>query len=178
MESKAYFLICFLKHLPCDSRNKLNWRHSQNLMAKKTLLVSRHLFGRMKSTKMLGEVRVEVGDKDEVERKLRTLSEGGPSKLQLIVDFDYTMSRAHRNNEPVDCSWGVLENFPELPKGYTEKVKELRSKYYPIEIDPTLSVAEKTPHMAEVFLHIVFLISQFSCCSGTLKPTWPLVRAL
>jgi len=118
-------------------------------MAKKTLLVSRHLFTRMKSLKMLGEVRVEVGDKHEVEQKLATLSAGGPSKLQLIVDFDYTMSRAHRNNQPVDCSWGVLENFPELPMCYTEKVKELRSHYYPIELDPTLSVEEKTPHMAE-----------------------------
>jgi len=118
-------------------------------MAKKTLLVSRQLFTRMKSTKMLGEVRVEVGDKHGVEQKLATLSAGGPSKLQLIVDFDYTMSRAHRNNQPVDCSWGVLENFPELPICYTEKVKELRSHYYPIELDPTLSVEEKTPHMAE-----------------------------
>jgi len=118
-------------------------------MAKKTLLVSRHLFTRMKSLKMLREVRVEVGDKHEVEQKLATLSAGGPSKLQLIVDFDYTMSRAHRNNQPVDCSWGVLENFPELPMCYTEKVKELRSHYYPIELDPTLSVEEKTPHMAE-----------------------------
>jgi 5'-nucleotidase len=118
-------------------------------MAKKTFLVSRHLFSRMKSTKMLGEVRVEVGDKQVVEQKLATLSAGGPSKLQMIVDFDYTMSRAHRNNQPVDCSWGVLENFPELPKCYTEKVKELRSHYYPIELDPALSVQEKTPHMAE-----------------------------
>lgn len=91
-------------------------------MAKKTFLVSRHLFNRMKSTKMLGEVRVEVGDKHGVEQKLAILSAGGPSKLQMIVDFDYTMSRAHRNNQPVDCSWGVLENYPELPKCYTEKV--------------------------------------------------------
>ena len=89
---------------------------------KKTLLVSRQIFARMKSTSMLEEVRVEVRDKEEVQRKLATLSSGGASKLQLIVDFDYTMSRAHRNNEPVDCSWGVLENFPELPKRYTEKV--------------------------------------------------------
>jgi len=118
-------------------------------MAKKTLLVSRQIFARMKSTSMLEEVRVEVRDKEEVQRKLATLSSGGASKLQLIVDFDYTMSRAHRNNEPVDCSWGVLENFPELPKRYTEKVKELRSHYYPIECDPKLSVEEKTPHMAE-----------------------------
>merc|ERR1712004_633697 len=135
----------------------------------------RQIFARMKSTSMLEEVRVEVRDKEEGQRKLATLSSGGASKLQLIVDFDYTMSRAHRNNEPVDCSWGVLENFPELPKRYTEKVRELRSHYYPIECDPKLSVEEKTPHMAEVTLMIISPQHQSICfCySGTPKPTWP-----
>ena len=59
-----------------------------------------------------------------------------------------------------------------------DQVKELRSHYYPIELDPTLSVEEKTPHMAEVFL-LIILYSQliFVPCSGTRKPTLPLVRA-
>ena len=50
----------------------------------------------------------------------------------------------------MDCSWGVLENFPDLPASYTDKVKVLRKQYYPIEIDPALTIEEKTPHMAEV----------------------------
>ena len=37
------------------------------------------------------------------------------------------------------------------------QVKELRSHYYPIELDPTLSVEEKTPHMAEVLLLIILI---------------------
>lgn len=41
------------------------------------------------------------------------------------------------------------------------EVKELRSHYYPIELDPTLSVQEKTPHMAEVFLLIIIIVSFF-----------------
>jgi 5'-nucleotidase len=107
----------------------------------------------MAATKaLLADPRVQVGDPPGLEGKLAKLVEGGHARLQLIVDFDYTMSRAHRDNVPVDCSWGVLENYPELPGSYTEKVKVLRDKYYPIEIDPTRSVEDKTPHMAEVMV--------------------------
>ena len=60
------------------------------------------------------------------------------------------------------------------------EVKELRSHYYPIELDPTLSVQEKTPHMAEVFLLIIINASLYyfsAFCSGTPKLTWPLGSA-
>lgn len=44
-----------------------------------------------------------------------------------------------------------------------DQVKELRSHYYPIELDPTLSVEEKTPHMAEVFLLIILYHQVIFC---------------
>ena len=90
---------------------------------------------------------LRVKDKDVVENKLKTIFDGGKEKLQLIVDFDNTLTRHHKNGNLTDCSWGVMENSPLLPKDYTDKTNALRSKYLPIEQDPNLTIAEKIPHM-------------------------------
>ena len=69
----------------------------------KSLIVSRlliHSMSRMSpSAVLLGEARVEVRDRAGVEDKLARLIAEGPDRLQLIVDFDYTMSRAHKNGK-------------------------------------------------------------------------------
>jgi len=114
----------------------------------------------MAARALLARAGVEAADPAAVQAKLATLAEGGGERLQLIVDFDYTISRAHRDGAPVDCSWGVLENFPELPSSYTQQVKALRDVYYPIEIDPALSVEEKTPHMAEWYTKANLLLKE------------------
>lgn len=90
---------------------------------------------------------LKVGNKTAVEKKLKAIFDGGSEKLQLIVDFDNTLTRHHKNGNLTDCSWGVMENSPLLPKGYTDKTNALRAKYLPIEQDPNLTIEEKIPHM-------------------------------
>ena len=53
--------------------------------------------------------------------------------MQVIVDFDYTLTKAHKDGVPVECSWGVLETYPKLPESYHNKVKAAKDKYLPIE---------------------------------------------
>ncbi len=90
---------------------------------------------------------MKVGNCAVVESKLKSIFDGGQNKLQLIVDFDNTLTRHHKNGVLTDCSWGVMENSPLLPSTYTDKTNALRAKYLPIETDPDLSIAEKIPHM-------------------------------
>lgn len=92
---------------------------------------------------------LKIKNKEAVESKLKTIFDGGKEKLQLIVDFDNTLTRHHKDGKLTDCSWGVMENSPLLPKDYTEKTNTLRAKYLPIEQDPNLTIAEKIPHMEE-----------------------------
>ena len=92
---------------------------------------------------------IKVRDKIEVESKLKSLLDGGHSKLQLIVDFDNTLTRHHKNGVLTDCSWGVMENSPLLPKTYTDQTNALRAKYLPLEQDPDLSIEDKIPIMVE-----------------------------
>lgn len=86
---------------------------------------------------------------NSVDTKLQSMFNGGHEKLQLIVDFDNTLTRHHKDGKLTDCSWGVMENSPLLPKDYTDKTNALRAKYLPIEQDPNLSIADKIPHMEE-----------------------------
>jgi len=102
-----------------------------------------------KSRVILDECRVVTANRTSVEEKINKIISDGPENLQFIVDFDYTMSRAHKNGVPVDCSWGVFENFDKLPSTYHSKVKTIRDKYYPVEIDLSIKIEDKIPLMVE-----------------------------
>ena len=85
----------------------------------------------------------------QVEKLLEGLVAGGRDRLQVIADFDHTLSRAHKDGKPVDCSWGVIDNSPLLPKDYTARCQAIKAKYIAYEKDPDLTVEEKTPYMVE-----------------------------
>jgi len=103
----------------------------------------------MTTLKLLERSGVVTGNRAKVEEKIRKLIQDGPDNLQVIVDFDYTLTRAHKNGVGVECSWGVLENYKELPSSYHAKVTAAKEKYYPIELDMSISKEEKVPFMIE-----------------------------
>jgi len=98
---------------------------------------------------LLHDPKVKTKNSDHLKSAVKKLIEGGPEKLQFIVDFDYTLTRAHKNGNSVDCSWGVLENYKDCPKEYLETTKALKAKYLPIEHDPSLTTEQKIPDMVE-----------------------------
>lgn len=104
--------------------------------------------------------RVQVGDPLKLQQKLKKLVEGGFNELQFIIDFDYTLTRSHKNGVPVDCSWGALENYKKLGKGFNEKTNALKAKYLPIELDLTIPLEKKIPHMVEWYTNANRLLSE------------------
>ena len=42
-----------------------------------------------------------------------------------------------------------MENYKDCPKTYLDTTKALKKKFLPIEIDPDLSIEQKTPSMIE-----------------------------
>jgi len=92
---------------------------------------------------------VHIQDVNLVEKKLRELCLGSHEKLQVITDFDYTLTKSHLNGTRCTTCHGVIENYSRLPPLFREKQKQMFQKFYPIEIDPHLTVEEKLPHMME-----------------------------
>lgn len=65
------------------------------------------------------------------------------------MDYDLTMTKQHINGNRTLSSFGLLCLCKHLPPNFVSSDQKIKDKYYPIEIDPTLTTEEKTPHMIE-----------------------------
>uniref|UniRef100_T1JP15 5'-nucleotidase n=1 Tax=Strigamia maritima TaxID=126957 RepID=T1JP15_STRMM len=92
---------------------------------------------------------VKIKDPNLIEEKICKLIKGGQAKLQVIADFDNTLSRFHFNGKRCDSSHGAIETNPRMPVSFRKKTKALVEKYYPIEADPNISIDIKMPFIVE-----------------------------
>jgi len=112
----------------------------------------------MKTLKSKSSIKIQ--NTSRVENLITTILSGGNKNLQVVIDFDYTMTRVHKNGQRLDCSWGVMENSNLLPESYTKKTNDLRAKYLPIEQDASMTSEEKTPYMVEWYTKANLLLSE------------------
>jgi len=98
----------------------------------------------MNLNKHCSNASVIIINKSKVEEKIKKLVTDGAEKLQVIVDFDYTLTKAD-----VECSWGVLETYKQLPASYHNRVKAAKDKFLPIEQDLSIDLEQKIPLMIE-----------------------------
>jgi len=69
---------------------------------------------------------------------------GGAEKLQVIADFDNTLTYAHKKDgKRLPSLISVLRDGDYISKEYAEKAHELFNKYHPKEKDETLSDEER-----------------------------------
>jgi len=73
----------------------------------------------------------------------------GISNLQVVSDFDRTLTKAVVNGKEGASTYGVIEHSGLLSPEYHKKIREYFNQFYPIEIDPHMPIEEKTPHMIE-----------------------------
>uniref|UniRef100_A0A336LZD2 5'-nucleotidase n=2 Tax=Culicoides sonorensis TaxID=179676 RepID=A0A336LZD2_CULSO len=98
----------------------------------------------------LNKSNVKMKDPVKVQYMLNDLINGGIDKLQVVTDFDYTLTKQRMDNgELVLTSFGMFEKCKSLPKNYIVESRKLYEKYRPIEIDPNMSQEEKLPAMIE-----------------------------
>jgi len=63
----------------------------------------------------------------------------------------------------------VLENYKELPSDYHEKVKMMKDKYYPVEIDTSVSLEEKIPLVIQWYKEANGLLADTALVSNFLE---------
>lgn len=74
----------------------------------------------------------------------------GPESLQVITDFDFTLSKSHLPDGSPACSGpGVMNNSSLMSQDFRDKVNALYKKYRPIEFDHNMPVEQKIPLMVE-----------------------------
>jgi len=97
--------------------------------------------------------KVFIRDKANVADKIRKMVSDGPGKLQLISDYDKTLTLPHSLS-----SFDMLERSGMLSEKYERATKVLAKKYYPIEIDYKRSVEEKMDAMMKWFKEALDLL--------------------
>ncbi|XP_040209113.1 cytosolic 5'-nucleotidase 3A isoform X1 [Rana temporaria] len=92
---------------------------------------------------------VHIKDPAKVEEIICGLIKGGAARLQIITDFDMTLSRFSHNGKRCPTCHNVIDNCKYVSDECRKKLYELKDKYYAIEIDPDLTIKEKYPYMIE-----------------------------
>ncbi|XP_072454976.1 cytosolic 5'-nucleotidase 3A isoform X1 [Notamacropus eugenii] len=95
------------------------------------------------------ESTVHIKNPAKVEEILCGLIKGGATKLQIITDFDMTLSRFSHNGKRCPTCHNVIDNCKLVTDECRKKLLQLKEKYYAIEIDPALTIEEKIPYMVE-----------------------------
>ncbi|XP_032090607.1 cytosolic 5'-nucleotidase 3A isoform X2 [Thamnophis elegans] len=92
---------------------------------------------------------VHIKDPEKVEEIICGLIKGGAAKLQIITDFDMTLSRFTHNGKRCPTCHNIIDNCNLITEECRTKLFHLKEIYYAIEIDPNLTVEEKYPYMVE-----------------------------
>ncbi|KAG8442737.1 hypothetical protein GDO86_011513 [Hymenochirus boettgeri] len=92
---------------------------------------------------------VHIKDPARVEQIISGLIKGGASKLQVITDFDMTLSKFSHNGKRCPTCHNIIDNCKLITDESRRKLFQLKEKYYAIEIDPNLTIKEKIPYMVE-----------------------------
>ncbi|XP_037347595.1 7-methylguanosine phosphate-specific 5'-nucleotidase [Talpa occidentalis] len=96
----------------------------------------------MKATVLMRQPR-------RVQEIVGALRRGGGDRLQVISDFDMTLSRFAYNGKRCPTSYNILDNSKIISEECRKELNALLHHYYPIEIDPNQTIKEKLPHMVE-----------------------------
>ncbi|XP_014257180.1 7-methylguanosine phosphate-specific 5'-nucleotidase-like isoform X2 [Cimex lectularius] len=92
----------------------------------------------------LNKGHVKMKNKNDVLKKIQLLVDSGPEKLQVITDFDRTITK---HNSP--SSYAIYKLIPTLSKEFLDATDSLYKKFRVIEENPKMSREEKLPHMIE-----------------------------
>lgn len=91
-------------------------------------------------------LQVVVDDSNLLQKKISAIRQAGPAKLQVIADFDATLTKYWIDGCRGLSSHNVLQQ--EDPE-YNDKRQKLYEYYHPLEFDPEIPLDEKTKLMEE-----------------------------
>ncbi|KAG5898309.1 hypothetical protein JTB14_022998 [Gonioctena quinquepunctata] len=101
--------------------------------------------------KQIGELNksnVYIKSPDLVNETLKKIINGSCDRLQIVSDFDKTITKQHENGTTLS-SFGMFSKCPSVTEEHVRITNNLVKKYAPIEVDPNVPYGEKTKLMQE-----------------------------
>ncbi|KAM9426124.1 7-methylguanosine phosphate-specific 5'-nucleotidase-like [Pholidichthys leucotaenia] len=108
----------------------------------------------------LAKCSVLMRERGKVEETINSMQRAGAGSLQVISDFDMTLTRFAYKGKRVPTTHNILDNRLLISEDSAKKMKKLLNTYYPIEIDASLSTEEKLPLMVEWWTQVHELLIQ------------------
>jgi len=90
-----------------------------------------------------------VSNPTKLENLKKSISEDGIENFHVLTDFDRTLTTSSVNGKKIPSLISILRDGNYLTPDYAEKANQLYDKYYPIEVNPNISMAEKKKAMNE-----------------------------
>ncbi|KAM3967932.1 cytosolic 5'-nucleotidase IIIB [Aphomia sociella] len=111
------------------------------------------LLSSVKEVPALAKSNVHIRSEEDLLGKLNKIISQGHEKLQIVTDFDHTLTRHSMDDgTSVLTSFGMLSECPSVPQHYKDEDMRLSGIYKPIESNGFLSVEEKTKHMIDWYV--------------------------
>jgi len=92
---------------------------------------------------------IYISNPKEVERKIGRIKKDGLKNLQILTDFDRTLTKAFVDGEPTPSIMKLLRSGTYISPQYNDAADALSKKYYPIEINLTIPYEERRKAMEE-----------------------------
>jgi 5'-nucleotidase len=77
-----------------------------------------------------------------------------------------------------DTCHGIMDHSSLVPDAFRQRTDALRDKYYPIEIDPSMTPEEKIPHMVEWYEKSHDVLAQFRFSKAEIRDMVQMSRAI
>ncbi|XP_052758763.1 7-methylguanosine phosphate-specific 5'-nucleotidase-like [Galleria mellonella] len=111
------------------------------------------LLSSIRELPVLAKSNVHIKNEETLLEKLNKIISQGHEKLQIVTDFDHTLTRHIKDDgTPVLTSFGMLTACPSVPQHYKDEDMRLSAIYKPIESNGCISVEEKTKHMVDWYV--------------------------
>lgn len=110
---------------------------------------------------VLQQPHCKIRDRQRVQCIINEMVNGGQNELQVVTDFDFTLTKQYNNRDagkPILSSFGMFNRCKSVPITFRDESKKLYQKYRPIEIDPALSQIEKKEKMVDWWMESSELI--------------------
>lgn len=104
---------------------------------------------------LLDHENCHIRDIAIVRSKIRKLVSGGVNKLQIVTDFDRTLTKCFVDGQLGHASYGVIDDSSYIADSIIQELRTLKEKYFPIEMSTVLTEEEKIPYMIEWWISAI-----------------------
>ena len=110
----------------------------------------------------LNDDGIYMKNSEKVYHVLKQIKQSCPSKLQIIADFDWTLSNYdHHEMTRNPTTFDILQNTGFMPESIKEKLFEMKNIYLPLLMDSEKSQDFKKDLMHEWYINLSFELNVF-----------------